>query len=362
MESKSTNLNQFIKNKYNSSYTEEIGKQKQSFRIKIDYYPYHTELIKIKYLENKILEEKVNYRRCLFFFCGFHQKCSKYVKKYKKLLESDDEYYGIKIILVEMKSYIPDNTVQFFFSEEQLYQEKEIFSYYRAYRHDDGLTVKTILFDAEVDKRVLELIIKEYNYLNNDWNNFMFAGFSMGSRYAVHICELLNANIFCLMIMKTYMMVYFKGQSSYLNEFIQNKLHLITEENKKCESFKDTFYYKKYNNQDDIDKVDQILFNIHKSYYDKGYLNHIIDNAQMLKYNFNSQSFIANSRVYARYSLNDDFINCVLDETLEKIQNNFTFVYLSFDYDSENKHRINSALSLLGKNIKCLLHKDFNFN
>lgn len=333
-----------------------MNNSSESF-IKINDHKQYFELIKLK-----SKEANEAYNKCMFFFCGYHQICKKYINKFKKLLESDD-YFNVKIILVEMKAYIPDITLGFILTEEEIMKQKEIYSYYRTARNEETFMIEEMIFDAEVDKRVLELVLKEYHYLNCDWNNFMFSGFSMGSRYGIHLCELLNAKVFCLNINKTFMMVYYLGLSSYLNEFLNNKLKLKkTSDNKgiaSCLSFADSFYSLKYNDKKDIEAVDKILSDLYYRYYKDGMLDSLIKRKEELNYDFNKQTAFKESRVYARYTEDDIIINIALDDSLEKIQSNLKNAYLSFDIDGSGKHRIDSAMGFIGLNIKRLLKNDY---
>lgn len=313
--------------------------------IIINTYQTHTEIIttNTNNTNNTHCTIDIQYDKCLIFFCGYNQMAEKYKSKFIKILQNHiiiNNKNKIKVILLHMKKYLPSNQVQFFLDDDSFSKLSEVYSYFKAIMNKEKFfDVKKIIFDADYDIDVLNIILKEYYYLNKNWNNFIFSGFSMGSRYAIHIAELLNCDLFCLIILKTNMFDYDYGTSSFLNEYF-NSLKSNTS------SANISLYDKEYNNHKSVLSLNNLLNELHRDYYSRGVIN---DNNN---YN-NKLSLISKTKVHARYSLNDPITKNDLDKTFDVLVRNFTNLYFSYDYDS--KHRVDSGLDLISNKIIELL-------
>ena len=306
--------------------------------------------------------------KTLFFFLGFHQIAEKFINKFTSIL-LDLKSLELKIILVKMKSYSPDASVGFFLSEDQLKEEKEIYSYYRIKR-DDYCLITEIYWDAEFDLKMIQMIKEEYIKVNFNWKNIMIAGFSMGGRYATHLIELLEIEAYSMIFLKTYIMQYCKGESQIENIIERSRKRMIdkdyllipftkdptlhnqlnpTELGRKDKFIPQTFYSSNYNSLEEINLLYEEVNNFLK--YQK--LNNKTE-----KLDNSSKFAIDKLKVYLRYSLDDPLVYSVLVYTLDILQSQINMTTLS--YDNDDKHNINSTIDLLKFIINDFLNRPYS--
>lgn len=291
------------------------------------------------------------YSKCLFFFLGFDQQAKFYINRLSRLI-LDKNLLNLKINIIKMKAYQPNKSVSFFYSQNELDSKKEIHSYYRIDR-DKFNTIHEIYWDACVDMLVIEIIKSEYVRLNHDWKNILFSGFSMGGRYAIHLVELLNAKIDCLILVKTYIMQYFKGESTLEKVRLRSEKRRISKEylrfdkvddynnhpqlgEGKHEKVSQTFYSYEFNTLDEI----SVLFSIVKDF-----LDYQIKNDLTMK--GSEENIIDNMIVFMFYSLEDPLNSPLLEYNLQTLQDQIRKCYLSFDND--DRHSIDSFLNRFGE-------------
>lgn len=296
--------------------------------------------------------DSVSYSKSFFFFLGFHQIASKYVNRFEKIMR-DFSLFDLKVVLIKMKSYKPEQSVGFIYSENDLAEMKEIFSYYRTKRNDMFL-ITEIFWDPCLDIQIARVIMKEYIKLGHDWNKIMVCGFSMGGRYAIHLLELLNAKVHTMMLVKTYIMQYLKGESQIevlkakLNEnsshFSEEKYGLDTHQGKlksNCSYSSDMFE----------------AINISRTLNELQSLNEYVqsnDKTKPNEFTLNSKFVVDNINFVLRYSIHDPLTMNVLEETLNSLQSQLQNYRISFDLNDQ--HQINSATDLIGETIQKFLN------
>lgn len=349
----------------------------------------HIEIILLKE------DNKVFYNKVLFYFLGFDQKADKYIQKFKDIL-LDLKVYNLKINIVKMKEYFPNKSVGFFYSEDYLNNIDSVLSYYYIVR-DKYFLIRKIYWDSDLDLLVINQMFNEYKYLNYNWNNISILGFSMGGRYAIHLIELLNANINSLMLCKTYIMQYKKGESelykckSRFYERINIDKNLINSNSMKNKNLKNNkkhihprfikSYYLKY--LDIIDSLSNVYDNEENNPiicppenikdYDitnnTGYSILFCSIESIKKLFMTVQDYISNYKiidktiksntalnignvcvldnvdVYLYYSLLDPLLQIINDFNLNMLQSQIYNYKLKFD--NNDKHNINSALNTI---------------
>ncbi len=316
-------------------------------------------------------DNSLSYNRCFFFFLGFHQIAAKFISKFKKILD-DSNITNTKICIIKMKEYHPDESVSFFLSKEQLEKEEVIYSYYRIQR-DNFWLIKEIYWDAEFDLKIIKVIINEYITLDHNWKNIFFSGFSMGGRYATHLIELLNAELYSMLFIKTYIMQYVKGESTYPlikersikriadpmylskgNDEYTLDVHPQINPELYSNFEPQTFYTTKYNSEESISQ----LFKEVESFLKYSSLKEI-DKTPRKRLNKHSAYVMDNIIVYLKYSLEDPLVLLVRKYTIGRLQDQIYLTYLT--YDNDDKHNINSAVGIVGDLLRSFTKEKVKF-
>lgn len=300
----------------------------------------HIELLLINPNESGIKEGGDNisfrdfeYDKVFVFFAGFQQKPEMFVPIFGELIETN-QLYRMKILIISNKSYKSHYTLKNILSDDKLSKLSHIRSYFRKDYELDSSVVAKPIWDAALDLVVIKLIIAEYEKLNCDWNKIKIAGFSMGGRYSLHIVELLNSRVNTLIVLKSFVTNYIKGQSSF--ESLKGKFNHSESgqdvEKSKIALFNAGCYSTIYNSKQEISDLFEELSRIFK----------LPD--KTISYMDNIET-IDKIRVILRFSLNDPIVNPKLELTLNLLQSQLRNYYLSFDKSS--KHSLDSTVSLL---------------
>ena len=274
--------------------------------------PTHTVITKSNY-----------YSKCFFFFSGFHEQQTKYIKIFENLISETKS--DIKIVLVEPKAYIPDKTVKFFLPDIMFNTRKIIYSYYRSVMKNE-YEVSEIIFDAEMHTIALNLVIDEYNKLQS-WEKISFGGFSMGARYALHLIEFLKADT-KLLALKTYFMVYTPGEEDNL------------------------IYLSEYNTSENIKKVKVLISNYNQYRIDQsnewcdGGLTKSCDCPSSKHTSPSTDPLFVSKTLNLKHSLSiNDNLTIILDEV--NINTISIISKYKLVFDTDEKHRIDNVLYLL---------------
>ena len=193
--------------------------RKENFKI-LEY----TELTMITPYDEK-------YDFTMIFFAGFNENASKYLYLLKSFFE--DYNYKIRIVIPNMPIYTVENqNPNPFFSFKK--KIRTYFSWYDIKQNDGKIEIK---FNEEKDNFIIDLIRKEINYLEGDTQKLIFAGFSMGGRYALHILTKMKIKVAFIAIFKSSVVSYDNPWSDLQDKesvnFMQNQFHLYISLNDK---------------------------------------------------------------------------------------------------------------------------------
>jgi predicted esterase len=142
------------------------------------------------------------YQYCMFFFSGFNEDSKKYTYQLKFFLESLS-LVQIKVIIPFALKYKKEDYPTYWLNDSSRFT-----SFYAWYNFDviiniDGSYGFSILNNAEKDEFITKLVLKEINLLGSS-ESIIFAGFSMGGRFLLHILSLLKIKTKFNLIFKTY--------------------------------------------------------------------------------------------------------------------------------------------------------------
>jgi predicted esterase len=144
-----------------------------------------------------------DYQFCMFYFCGFGENASKYIYLLKQFFEFMTIKLPIKIVIPYSTYY---KTYGTFLPDS--YKRLNVYSWYD-WKIEDGNYV--ITNDEARDTIVKELVDKEITHLESS-ERVIFAGFSQGGTYLLHILTQMKV--------KTLFNVIFKSRfGSYKNPY-----------------------------------------------------------------------------------------------------------------------------------------------
>jgi hypothetical protein len=147
-----------------------------------------------------IIPKNQIYKICIIFFSGGGEGPKKYIPLFKTFLEKEN-FFNVKIILpfpskYQYKDILP---ADFKFSDPKK-SNTSINAWYQLHMNHE-LKTQAITFNKEKDNEIISLINYESNFLGGG-ENIILAGFSMGGRYCLHLCTLLNLKFHSVILYK----------------------------------------------------------------------------------------------------------------------------------------------------------------
>jgi hypothetical protein len=155
------------------------------------------EFRKDKYI---ITPKNEEYKTCIFFFCGWKESPKKYAKHFINFLEKEN-LQNIKIVIpfapkYEYKDMVP---AEFKFKDPKMFTSP--ISAWFQFHFDEKLRTQGITYNKEKDLEISSLIFQESQILGGT-ENIILAGFSMGGRYVLHLCNLINLKFKAIILFK----------------------------------------------------------------------------------------------------------------------------------------------------------------
>jgi predicted esterase len=196
-------------------------------------FPFEEKFKILEYADYSILIPSDNeYNFCMFFFCGFGENASKYIYLLKQFFEFMTIKLPIKIVIPYSTYYkthgnfLPD-----------AYKKLNIYSWYD-WKIEDGNYI--IQNDEARDTIIKELVSKEIDYLETS-ERIIFAGFSQGGTYLLHILTEMKIKTLFNVIFKSRFSSYknpFEGQESFEEaKFNSNVFYCFFSRNEKVITF-----------------------------------------------------------------------------------------------------------------------------
>jgi predicted esterase len=157
-----------------------------------------------------VIPKTEEYKRCIFFFCGWKEKPKKYAQHFKNFLEKEN-LPNIKIIMPSAPIYNSKDMVPVDFKFKDTKMATRTLSAWFQFHLDHKLRTQGMTYNKEKDLEISSLILQESEILGGT-EKIILAGFSMGGRYVLHLCDLLYLKFNSIILYKCLYTVYQKNQ------------------------------------------------------------------------------------------------------------------------------------------------------
>ena len=174
----------------------------------------------------------------MIFFSGFNENASKYLFLFKSFFEDYD--YKIRIVIPNMPIYtVSRENITPFMSIKN--KSQSFFSWYDFSINDGNIK---IVYNEEKDNFIVNLIEKEIKKLKGNSEKLIFAGFSQGGRYGLHILTKMKLKVAFFVLFKSMIYSYenpfLEGDPTAIS-FMQNNFHLYISLNDKIINLPNSF-------------------------------------------------------------------------------------------------------------------------
>lgn len=161
-----------------------------------------------EYFEYSIIEPNDGkYDFCLVFFAGFNENASKYIYLFKLFFENFEPFLKIKIIIPMLNRYTKQDYNNAIVPRDRKNELTNLYSWFIVFTDAKSKSGFKINTNKEKDLLVKKLINKEIEKLGSA-EAIIFAGFSMGGRYLLHILTEMKIKTKFNLIFKTVVFLY----------------------------------------------------------------------------------------------------------------------------------------------------------
>ena len=156
-----------------------------------------------------VYNNNLNPKYSLFFFAGFMDNGPEYIDIFINQFLSHPLLSNVRIIIPSVPKYHNNPESKHFLYKKNILDTTSWFN-----TKNNTPTHENLIFFKEKDEIIINLVKDEINLVGE--KNIIFVGFSMGSRYYIHILEQMNIKIFHCFAFKSFLFYYEQNNEDYL--------------------------------------------------------------------------------------------------------------------------------------------------